>query len=188
MHKGKPLIFACVLAALLCSMSTSSRATDETECNGSALDAVTILPSPLRKWGQIVCTPFGHELRSRDGWIWASLEDISTVHIPSQMVARNPSAIGNESYFTAIEAKELPGKDAAFALATFSDGLHLDEVGVKSYRVTLTSVSGGEIAMDVFDFGTFAGAMWCPDDGCVSSSRFLIMQDSSGTKSQPPSI
>src|SRR6185295_1315318 len=111
MHKGKPLIFACVLAASLCSTSSSSRASGETECNGSALDAVMILPSPLRKWGQIVCTSFGHELRSRDGWIWASLDDVSTVHIPSQMVARNPSAIGNESYFTAIKAEELPGKD-----------------------------------------------------------------------------
>jgi len=187
MQKAKLLIFTSALVACLASLDTSTLASVENECKGSPLDAVMILPSPLRKWGEIVCTPFGHELRSRDGWIWASLDDGKSVRVPSQMVVRNPAPIGNQSYFADIQVQELPEADTVLALATFSEDLPLDEMSAKAYRGTLTSVSGGEITLYFFDFGDFAGAMWCPDESCVSSSRFLIMKDGR-ENSQPPSI
>ena len=39
------------------------------DCAGSPPDAVMNLPAPLEKWGQITCTPYGHMLTSRDGWM-----------------------------------------------------------------------------------------------------------------------
>src|SRR5215831_11370316 len=144
MRNSKLLVFAYALVACLVSVDTSSLASEESECKGAPLDAVMILPSPLRKWGQIACTPYGHELRSRDGWIWASLDDGATVRVPSQMVVKNPAPIGNRSYFADIEVQELPESDAGLALATFSDGLPMDEAGAeagaKAYRGTFTSV------------------------------------------------
>jgi hypothetical protein len=144
------------------------------------------LPSPLRKWGQIICTPFGHVLGSRDGWIWASLEKGSRVLIPSQIAGRNPQQIGNESYFTAIGVSELQPDELASAVAMFNDGLHFDEPSAKGYRADLVSVSGAIITMYFFDFGTFGGGMACPDGDCALDSRFLIMERQ--TKPRPPSV
>jgi hypothetical protein len=38
-------------------------------------------------------------------------------------------------------------------------------------------VASGAVASALFfDFGTFAGGMFCPEEVCVPDSRFLIMQ------------
>src|ERR1041384_5585564 len=75
MAKGKLSIFLCTLAVAVGCGMTGSKADDRgEECKGTPMDAVMMLPSPLRKGGQINCTPFGHALVSRDGWVWASLD------------------------------------------------------------------------------------------------------------------
>jgi len=189
MAKGSFSIFLCTLAvAVGCGLTVSKADDREDECKGSPMDAVMKLPTPLRKWGQINCTPFGHTVASRDGWVWASLDDGSAVRIPSQISRGKPAEMGNESYFTAIHEDQVDAEDRANAVEVFEDGLALKGDASNVFRVELTSVSGRSMTIYFFDFGTFAGGMWCPDNGCVPESRFLIMEQDAAHKPHSPSV
>jgi len=179
MALGKVFVFLSVVATALSLGSAQPRAAgEEFDCYGSPNAAVRILPAPLRKWGHINCTQFGHMLESRDGWVWAWLDGSGSVAIPSQMVKRDPAELGNESYFVTIEVTELEAEKLLFAVSLFNDGLNItDEEGdAKGHRVELTSVSGRSTTLYFLDFAHFAGGIWCPDDGCVPQSRFMIME------------
>ena len=168
------LLFPFVLAASFAG--TSPSAAHDNKCAGIQSDAVMALPSPLRKWAQLACTQYGEALGSRDGWIWASLKDAARVAIMAGEPPRGPDDSGGASFFTAIKVDELHDDELAVALATFRSGLKIRETGSKVYRAQLTIASGGAASLLFFDFGTFAGGMWCPQDGCAPESRFLIMQ------------
>ena len=178
MALGKVFVFLSVVATALSLGSAQPRAADDqADCNGTPSTAVRVLPAPLRKWGYIHCTQFGHMLESRDGWVWAWLDGSGEVAIPSQMVKRDPVELGNDSYFVTIEIAELEPEKLLFAVSLFNDGLNITEEGeIKGYRAQLTSVSGRSTTIYFLDFATFAGGIWCPDDGCVAQSRFMIME------------
>lgn len=170
---------ALFLSALVIAVGfggSSPTAADETDCYGSPSDAVTVLPAPLRKWGHIVCTRFGHMLESREGWVWAWLDGSGAVAIPSQMVRRNPRELGNDSYFVTVDIADLEPEALVFALSMFHDALNMDEGQVKGYRVTLKSVSGRAATVYFLDFEKFAGGMLCPEDACVPQTQFMIME------------
>jgi len=189
MARGKFPILLCTLAVAVGCGMTVSRADDlGEECKGTPLDAVMMLPSPLRKWGQINCTPYGHALVSRDGWVWASLDDAKKVRIPSQIARGKLAEIGNASYFTSIHESQVDGDDRTNATEVLEDGLTLKGDASNVYRVDLTSISGRTVTVYFFDFGTFAAGMWCPKDGCVPESRFLIMQQDDAHKPRSPSV
>ena len=179
MAKGSVLLFLSAVVVAVGFDSTAPKAADaeEIECSGSSSQAVRTLPAPLRKWGHISCTEFGDMLASRQGWVWAWLDGSGSVAIPSQMVRRNPKSLGNRSYFVGIEVSDLDPEELIFAFSIFHDGLPLDKGRVKGYRVNLTSVSGKSTTIYFFDFDTFAGGMWCPDDACVPDRRFMIMEE-----------
>jgi len=176
MTKGKLSLFLCALVIATGFGGTSPKAASDDDCTGTPLDAVTTIPSPLRKWAHIDCTPFGHVLASRDGWMWAWLDDSGTVFVPSQMVQKDPARLGNESYFTAIKVSELDAVESDDALQYFHDALEGAEALPLGYRVALTSVSGMSMTLYFFDFGDFAWGLWCPDDDCLPDSRFVVMQ------------
>jgi hypothetical protein len=186
MARGKSAIFVAVLAAALGFGTASVKADNSDECSGTPFDAMMRLPSPISKWGHIACTPFGHVLESRDGWVWASVDSGSKVLIPSQVSARNPQKVGNESYFTAITATQLATDDASAAVSAFNDGLAFDEPSSKVYRVEVISVSGAINTLYFFDFGSFGGGMACPGNECDPDTRFLIIERLS--KPRPPGI
>ena len=173
----KVLVFLFVAATALSLGTAQPRAAgEEFDCQGTPNQAVRVLPAPLRKWGYIHCTEFGHMLESRDGWVWAWLDGSGEVAIPSQMVKRNPLALGNDSYFVTIEVSDLAPEKLVFAVSLFNEGLNISEGEVKGYRAQLTSVSGRSTTIYFLEFGTFAGGIWCPDEGCVLQSRFMIME------------
>jgi hypothetical protein len=180
MAKGR---FAVLLGTLVVALgfgTQSPRAADADECRNAPTEAVTNLPAPLRKWGAISCTPYGQVLGSRDGWMWASLDDAKGVLIPSQMMVHGrPRALGQDSYFVAIKVQQLEEDDLASAIGLFDTGLDIENTNAKAYRVELTSVSGDTSVFEFLDFGGFAGGMYCPQDGCVADSRFLIMHQDS---------
>jgi hypothetical protein len=188
MAVGKFLLFFGVVAIALGVGSTPPRAADETDCYGSPGEAVRILPAPLRKWGHIACTRFGHMLESREGWVWAWLDGSGSVAIPSQMVKHDPMQLGNESYFVTIDVADLEPKALVFALSVFHDALNMDEGQVKGYRVNLRSVSGDTATIYFLDFEKFVGGMWCPDDACVPQSRFMIMERDHGADLRAASV
>ncbi len=183
---GKAAIFVTALVAALGFGAASVKADNSDACSGTPFDAVMRLPTAIAKWGHIACTPIGHVLESRDGWLWASVDSGSDVLIPSQVSSRNPREVGNGSYFTTIKATLLAADDAAAAVSLFNDGLKFDESDSKVYRVEVVSVSGATNTLYFFDFGSFAGGMACPDGECDPDTRFLIIERLS--KPVPPGI
>jgi len=180
MAKGRLAVLLGTLIVALGFGTQSPRAAETEECRDSPNEAVTILPAPLRKWGAISCTPYGQVLGAGDGWMWASLDDAKGVLIPSQMMAHGrPRALGNDSYFVGIKVRQLEDDDLASAVGLFDTGLDIENTNAKAYRVELTSVSGDTSVFEFLDFGGFAGGMYCPQDGCVADSRFLIMHQGS---------
>jgi hypothetical protein len=176
MAKRNLLVLLSTFVLATAFAGTSPSAAYDNECARIQSDAVVTLPFPLRKWAQLACTQYGEALSSRDGWIWASLEDAGKVAIMAGQPPHGPDDSGGASFFTAIKLDELHDDELAVALATFRSGLKIRETGSKVYRVQLTIASGGVASLLFFDFGTFAGGMWCPQDGCAPESRFLIMQ------------
>jgi len=176
MTKGKFTLFLCALVIAMGFGGTSPKAAAEDDCTGTPLDAVMTVPLPLRKWAHIDCTPFGHVLASRDGWMWAWLDGSGKVILPSQMVQKDPDRVGNESYFTAIKVTDLDADESAEALQYFQDAVEGTEAMPNGYRAALTSVSGTSMTLYFFDFGDFAWGLWCPDDNCLPDTRFVVMQ------------
>jgi hypothetical protein len=185
MTRVKAAFLLSVLALATFGAGTAPKAATESDCTNSPLEAVMTLPSPVRKWGQISCTPAGHMVTSRGGWVWAWLEGAHTVRIPAQMTATNRD---DDSYFTSIERRELSEDELANSLSIFHDGLDFEAAEVRGYRLDLTSVSGHSTTVYFFDLGSFAGGMWCPDGSCIPKSRFMIMHGAETAKEQPPSI
>jgi hypothetical protein len=170
------LLSSLVVAASLAGVSAGSA--HDAECIGAPDAKPMSLPSPLDKWAQIGCTPFGQALGSRNGWVWASLDDAAAVSIVAGTLDRlsdSPDA----SFFTAIEMHELQPQERDVALAAFDRGLKFKNTEPKAYRAELTIASGDVASLVFFDFGAFAGGMWCPKDICIPESRFLIMKKES---------
>jgi len=99
-------------------------------CTGTPKDAIMSLPSPLDKWGRIICTPYGHVIASRERWIWSQPTTYSPVFIPSQMVHDNPEQLGNASYFAKIDMRKISGDEYDEAYRAFHSALPL----IKSNR------------------------------------------------------
>ena len=153
----------------------SLRAAAVGDCTGSPSEAVMTLPSPLNKWGEIRCTPYGHVLAGTGNWTWIWPDGSGTVFIPSQLVMSNPQFLGNRSYFTDIQVTRVRGAEFDEAYATFREGLDLQEVPPDVYRADLTSVSGKAMRVYFFDYDTYAWGMSCPDNNCVQDSRFIML-------------
>lgn len=112
------------------------------DCEGMPEEAITELPSPLSQWGVIVCTPYGHIISNKEGWIWSNPAAYSPVMIPSQMVRNNPEPLGNKSYFTRIEMTPIKGDEANASIKLIEPEFGPSEEKPKIYRLEVRSVSG----------------------------------------------
>lgn len=115
-----------LILGLISILSLAAKSNPVGDCVGTPKEAVTELPSPLDNWGQIVCTPYGHIISNKQGYVWSNIGSYSPVMIPSQMVRTNPKNVGNNSYFTSIEMNLLQGEEAASSIELF------ETKGVKS--------------------------------------------------------
>ncbi len=157
------------------------------DCSGAPPDAVTALPSPLSRWGEIVCTPYGQMLASHKGWMWL-MPDLDTVLVPAQISDTKPEPVGNKIYFTKIDAVRIKGPEFDEAYKTFHDGFDDQEVKPDGYRIDLTTVEGKSLRMYFFDYDTYAWGMSCPDNKCQTDSRFMILNRSTPPRPREPSI
>lgn len=167
-----------VLLILLLVASVSARAEVDSACTGSPADAVTQLPTPLSEWGNIMCTPYGHVLTNRDGWIWSEPGAYSPVFVPSQMVQSNPAPLGNASYFTRLDFTQVDPDEpaAAKALAAIQEG-YAPETPIRTFRLDARSSSGRALVLYFFDWGDSVNGIWCGQDGttCRSDSTFMLL-------------
>ncbi|HEX5278665.1 MAG TPA: hypothetical protein VFW28_01175 [Micropepsaceae bacterium] len=174
-------------AAVSDAAPAASEAAATHDCAGSPSDAVMTLPAPLSRWAQIVCTPFGHMLASRKGWMWLA-PDLDPVFIPAQAMDNNPEKLGNKIYFTKVDVARVKGTEFADAYKTFHEGFDDSEVKPDGYRVDLTTVQGNTIRMYFFDYDTYAWGMSCPDNKCDPDTRFMVLDRSTPPKPREPSI
>lgn len=144
------------------------------DCSGTPSSAVTSLPSPLDKWAQLACTPYGHIITNKDGWVWTYPGGYNPVIIPSQMVRTNPEQLANESYFTMIEMREIQGNEATAAIELFESGFDQSQTKPKVYSLQVKSVSGKSLDFKFFDYGDSKWGMWC-NKKCAPQSSFMLL-------------
>jgi hypothetical protein len=161
----------------LCALTSPAHAYD---CAGTPADAVMTLPEPLAHWGTLVCTPYGHLIAQKTGWIWSYPGAYAPVFLPSQMVQKDPAELGNKSYFTKIEMSQVEGDEFQSAYSAYHDGFGPDDALPSGYRLDLASISGRTLKLYFFDYGTSAWGIWCPQE-CDRSTRFMVLD-----MSKPP--
>jgi hypothetical protein len=144
-------------------------------CDGTPDQAVRDLPAPLNQWATIVCTPFGHIISGRSGWLWTHPGSYSPVFVPSQMVREHPAELGNQSYFTSIGVTPISGAEFEGVYSVFLTGMDRDENLPRGYRLDVTSVSGKALRLYLFDYSDSAWGIWCNTD-CKPESRFMILK------------
>jgi len=149
-------------------------ATPVGDCVGTPPDAIIELPPPLNEWGQIACTPYGHLIGNKEGWIWSYPGGYAPVFVPSQMVRTEPKELGNKSYFTNIKMTKVDGKEFQEAYSAFHADLDPKETIPVGYRLDVTSVSGKTLKLYFFDYGNSAWGIWCRDE-CDPKLRFMIL-------------
>ena len=163
-----------LILVLISILSFSVKSSPVGDCIGTPKEAVTALPSPLDNWGQIVCTPYGHIISNKQGYIWSNVGSYSPVMIPSQMVRSNPKSLGNNSYFTSIEMNLLKDEEAAASIELFETGFDKSPNRPKVYSLLVKSKSGKELSFKFFDFGDSQWGMWCKKS-CDPNSKFMIL-------------
>jgi hypothetical protein len=183
------------------SMVSSARAEDPS-CGMSTSEAVSTLPAPLNRWGQIVCTESGQVITGHEGWIWVEPTRHAIVIIPSQNLRakadeRNvdadqmkPEGATGEgkSYFTKIEFTKVRGDEFDQVYKTFHSGFDDSDGKPAAYRLDLKTMSGKEIRLYMFDYFTYAWAMACSGDACDPSSRFVMVNTHEDPKTLPQPI
>ena len=163
-----------LIIVIMALLSLNAFAEPAGDCEGTPKPAVTSLPEPLNNWGQIVCTPYGHIITNKEGWVWSNPGSYSPVMIPSQMVRSNPEPLGNNSYFTKIELKELTGKEAENSIKLFEAGFDASETKPRVLALKVESVSGKTLGFNFFDFGASQWGMWC-NKQCDPNSKFMLL-------------
>ncbi len=149
-------------------------AQDLIDCGTSPPDAVLVLPPPLDRWGQIVCTPFGHVLTSHPDWIWNYPGGFVPAMFPSQMVDGDPEPVGNESYFTSIVIAQVDDAEYRHAYEVMHRGFAPDGTQPVGYRVDLTSVSGRTQRLYLLDYGDVGWGISCANGECDQKSSFMM--------------
>jgi hypothetical protein len=176
-----PLKFASPAAAV-------ENPLEHNDCVGSPEDAVTKLPMPLAKWGQIACTPIGHVLMSRENWVWIMPDASGMVLVPSQIVDKEPEEVGNKSYFTKIDVQPVKGDEFNQVYGTFHIGFDDKEVKPDAYQVDLATASGKTLRMYFFDYDSYAWGMTCPENKCDIETRFMVLDKNHRPEPRQPAI
>ena len=167
-------LFTAITGAVLAVCAASAGWAAE-PCEGLPQEAVTTLPGLLAKWGALVCTPYGQILSNHEGLIWTYPGGYLPVFVPSQLVRDNPEPLGNKSYFTRITWNKVDGDEFRLAYSAFTTGFAPEQKMPDGYRLDVKSISGREMELYFFDYGSSAWGLWCPERKCDSQSRFMIL-------------
>jgi hypothetical protein len=158
-----------------CLLVTVAHGQPAASCDGTPKDAVMTLPAPLDRWGVIECTPYGHIIASKDGWLWTYPGGFEPVFIPSQMVRSQPAELGNASYFSSISVVPVTGAEFDVAYKAFSKGFDEADHTPLGYRLEVKSISGKSLRLYFFDSEDSAPwGIWCTKE-CDPDSRFMIL-------------
>ncbi len=143
-------------------------------CQGTPSDAVMRLPGRLNDWGQIICSPYGHVILAKAGWVWSYPGSYAPVWLPAQMVKQDPQPLGNTAYFKKIDLTLVKGKEAEIPFNAFRKHFPNESPPDTTYRLDLLSSSGKSLRLFFLDYERPWG-IWCPDGVCDPSSAFMIL-------------
>lgn len=189
MRIGKFLVALSVLTiAASLRLASPAAALQGHECSGAAAEAVSKLPMPLAKWGQIACTPFGQILMSQEGWVWVMPDASGAVFVPSQISDKKPEELGDKSYFTKIDVERVSGEEFDRIYRIFHAGFDDKEAKPDAYRVDIVTVSGKTMRMFFFDYDSYAWGMQCPDNTCDPDTRFMVLDKNRRPEPRRPAI
>ena len=178
------LKYLAPLLLLLASVPEAQATQPQGDCSSTSGAAATELPSPLSEWATIVCTPYGHIISNHEGWIWSRPGGYVPVFVPSQMVRNNPEPVGNASYFTSIDFKELSLSEPAAvkALAALEADLPFEPAS-KAYRLAVSGSLGRSLVLYFFQLDTSIWGIWCGADGdaCASDTKFMLLDMTDGS-------
>lgn len=169
------------LVAVLSYGSTTLANEDDQQADGQQMmscmassDAVTTLPAPLNRWGQLRCTPAGYVITGREGWVWLEPTHKALVVIPSQSFGR-PEGPDPNAYFTKIQVTKVIGAEFDQAYEVFHAGFDPKDAKPSAYRLDVTTMDGKDIRVYMFDYFTYGWGMACSKDACDRSSRFVML-------------
>ena len=160
---------------------------DEEAC-AVAPEAVTTLPAPLSRWAQVRCTSAGYIITGREGWVWVEPNHNALVVIPSQTFGAEADLHDSTSYFTKVAATKVTGEEFDKAYEVFHAGFDPKDAKPAGYRIELTTMSGNDIRLYMFDYFTYGWGMACSKDACDASSRFVMLNMSEDPKPLPAPI
>src|SRR5262245_44530166 len=124
-NRSMALILSVPMIVFGSSAASPMTAGDST-CGVPSSEVVGSLPSPLNKWGQILCTDTGQVITGHDGWVWIEPTRQAIVIIPSQNLRtesgekKGPDPAkamlesggdAGKSYFTKIEFTKVSGEE-----------------------------------------------------------------------------
>jgi len=183
-------LLAISVLTIAAPLTFAAAETPEThDCSAGMPDgAVSKLPTPLSKWGRVICTPIGQVLMSKEDWVWIMPDASGLVFVPSQVVETQPEEVGNQAFFTKVDVAQAKGAEFDQAYSTFHIGFDEKEVKPDAYRVDLTTVSGKQIRMFFFDYDTYAWGMSCPENKCDPETRFMIISKTQRPEPRQPPI
>lgn len=177
-------LIATTTIGLLCTVASSTALAQqsiEIPCTGSPPEAVTELPEPLRQWGTIRCTVYGHVLAAKDKWVWSYPGAFAPVFLPAQMVRDNPARVGNSSYFKQLVFKKLDEAEASGAAAAINSKLGTRPMPVDfAFDLTLTNNEGDahqvRFVQTTEETKTGKGlwGFWC-SPGCKDGQPFMLL-------------
>jgi hypothetical protein len=184
----KGMLAALFVLFFAASLRFAPAAVPDDDCAGTPVDAAMTLPVPLSKWGQISCSPFGHVLGAREGWVWISQNAARQIMIPAQGETRRPQPLGNAAYFVKIDVRRVSGSEFDRVYEIFHVGFDANEPKPDGYRAELTPVKGETLTVYFFDYDTYAWGMECPRGECVTDSRFMILDKAHRPTLRAPAI
>jgi len=144
-------------------------------CEGASKEAVIELPEPLNQWAQIICTPYGHVISNKVGWVWEQSDGSRPViaMIPSQMVKSNPKPLGNGSYFKNISLERAGSAESQQAISKFEQSFSKQSNIANVYKSTITPANGDALAFQFFEYEDGKWGMQC-DRNCTTDFRFMV--------------
>lgn len=173
-----------LFTTLLLAFSGQSVAQDDIliSCADSPKDAVLSLPAPLSHWGSVYCTKYGHAVAAKERWLWSFPGAFAPVHLPAQMVRRNPKELGNAAYFKQVNLETLLGNAADDAAAKINEtlGARSDSPVAGAYRLTLQNQDGESHVVlfvqtvEEVKNGKGLWGLWC-NESCKDGLPFMLL-------------
>lgn len=134
------------------------------------------LPSDLLALGAgIQCTPYGHVIMARAGWIWTQPGSHAPVWIPAQMVRDNPKPLGHQAHFTRIETGRASPGEVAKARAGFRRVFPGEKFADGMLRLDVRGNAGNALMLIFTELGGSRWGIWCAQGECRSDTIFMVL-------------